>query len=181
MTLEPDTIVQLLLRERLRVTGLAAAVTRDVHAADDIFQQVVLAALESRAQFRGHNHVLAWALRAARHRAVDFARSRRLRSLPDDVLDLLESRWADPTSASASASYRGEALHRCIGRLTAFAQELLQMRYAEGLTVTALAERLRRTVDAIYQTLSRTHRALRVCVERELNEQEAPDEREVPS
>jgi RNA polymerase sigma factor (sigma-70 family) len=179
MTLEPDTIVQVLLRERLRVTGLAAAVTRDVHAADDIFQQVVLAALESRAQFRGHNHVLAWALRAARHRAVDFARSRRLRSLPDDVLDLLEARWADP--ASAATSYRGEALHKCIGRLTTFAQELLQMRYAEGLTVTALAERLRRTVDAIYQTLSRTHRALRVCVERELHEHEAPDERGVSS
>ena len=42
--LEPDTIVQVLLRERLRVTALAAAVIRDVHAADDIFQQVVLAA-----------------------------------------------------------------------------------------------------------------------------------------
>ena len=49
MVLEPDTIVQVLLRERLRVTALAAAVVRDVHAADDIFQQVVLAALEATA------------------------------------------------------------------------------------------------------------------------------------
>lgn len=179
MTLEPDTIVQVLLRERLRVTALAATVTRDVHAADDIFQQVVMAALESRAQFRDPDHVLAWALRAARHRAVDFARSRRLRSLPDDVLDLLEARWADP--AEGAASDRGEALHRCLGRLTNSARELLHLRYAEGLTAVAVAERLRRTVDAVYQTLSRVHRALRACVERELSERETSTTREVPS
>ena len=172
MTLEPDAIVQVLLRERLRVTALAAAVTRDVHAADDIFQQVVLSALESRAQFREPDHVLAWALRAARHRAVDYARGRRLRTLPDDILDLLEARWADP--AEGAASDRGEALHRCIGRLTASARELLHMKYAEGLTAVAVAERLRRTVDAVYQSLSRTHHALRTCVERELAAREVP-------
>src|SRR5438874_1159446 len=107
MVLEADTIVQVLLRERLRVTALAAAVVRDVHAADDIFQQVVLAALEARAQFRDTEHVLAWSLRAARHRAIDLARGRHLRSLPGEVLDLLESRWADP--AGAAWSDRGEA------------------------------------------------------------------------
>lgn len=179
MTLEPDSIVQVLLRERLRVTGLAAAVTRDVHAADDIFQQVVLAALESRGRFRDHEHVLAWALRAARHRAVDLARGRRLRTLPDEVLDLLEARWGDP--AGAAGSDRGEALHRCLARLTTSARELLRMRYAEGLTAVAVAGRLRRTVDAVYQSLSRTHHLLRACVEKELAGREPPTTREVPS
>jgi RNA polymerase sigma-70 factor (ECF subfamily) len=181
MTLEPDAIVQVLLRERLRVTALAAGVTRDVHAADDIFQQVVLGALEARAQFRDLAHVLAWALRAARHRAVDFARSRRVRSLPDDVLDLLEARWTEP--GGAASSDRGEALHRCLGRLTASARELLQLRYAEGLTAVVVAERLRRTVDAVYQALSRIHRLLRECVERELGglEPSPTPVREVPS
>src|SRR5687767_9951469 len=108
MTLEPDGIVQVLLRERLRVTAVAAAVVRDVHAADDIFQQVVLSALEHRGQFREPDHLLAWSLRAARHRAVDLARRRQVRPLPDDVLDLIEARWADP--ADASWSDRVEAL-----------------------------------------------------------------------
>jgi RNA polymerase sigma-70 factor (ECF subfamily) len=179
MTLEPDSIVQVLLRERLRVTALASTVTRDVHAADDIFQQVVLAALESRAQFRGSDHVLAWALRAARHRALDFARSRRLRSLPDHILDMLEAQWADP--AGAAVSDRGEALHRCLGRVTASARELLQMRYGEGLTAIEVAARLCRTADAVYQALSRIHRALRECVEKELAVPESPNTREVPS
>jgi RNA polymerase sigma-70 factor, ECF subfamily len=179
MVLEADTIVQVLLRERLRVTALAAAVVRDVHAADDIFQQVVLAALEGRAQFRDTDHVLAWSLRTARHRAVDLARKRHLRTLPDEVLDRLESRWSDP--AGAEVSDRGEALHRCIERLAAPARELLRMRYAEGLTAAAIADKQRRTADAVYQTLSRIHRSLRECAERELAGRGSAAPREVPS
>jgi RNA polymerase sigma-70 factor (ECF subfamily) len=173
MALKTDSIVQVLLRERLRVTALASAVTRDVHAADDIFQEVVLAALESRAQFRGPDHVLAWALRAARHRAVDCARRKRLHLLPDEILEALEARWADPLGGAYSD--RGEALHGCLGQLTASARELLQMRYAEGLTAVEVAARLCRTVDAVYQTLSRIHRALRECVERALTGHEPPN------
>lgn len=166
MTPEPDVIVQILLRERLRVTALAASIVRDVHAADDIFQQVVLAALEARAQFREAEHVLAWSLRAARHRAVDLARNRLLRPLPDEVLDLLEARSVDP--AGASWSDRSEALHHCLGQLTPSARQLLQMKYAEGLTALAIAERLQRTADAVYQSLSRLHRCLRDCVNRRM-------------
>src|SRR4051812_22007144 len=95
MPLEMDTIVQFLLKERRRVTAYAAAVVRNVHTADDIFQQVVLSALEQRAQFRDTDHLLAWSLRATRHRAVDLVRTQKLRPLPDNVLDLLEAKWAD--------------------------------------------------------------------------------------
>ena len=174
MTLEADAIVQVLLRERLRVTALAASVVRDVHAADDIFQQVVLSALESRSQFHDSDHVLAWSLRAARHRALDVARSRQLRPLPDEVLDLLESRAVDP--AGGDWSDRAEALHHCVGLLAPAARGLLQMKYAEGLTAGTIAGRLRRTADAVYQSLSRIHRCLRECVERQLTGMERTTE-----
>src|SRR4051812_35545652 len=91
MHFEADSIVEVLLRERLRITAAAAAVARDVHSADDVFQQVVLSALQHRAEFRSTDHLLAWSLRAARHRALDMARRRQLRPLPDDVLDLLDA------------------------------------------------------------------------------------------
>ncbi|MCI0704530.1 MAG: sigma-70 family RNA polymerase sigma factor [Planctomycetia bacterium] len=172
MTLEPDAIVQVLLRERLRVTALAASVVRDVHAADDIFQQVVLSALESRSQFHDVGHVLAWSLRAARHRAIDLARSRQLRPLPDEVLDLLESRSGDP--AGTHWSDRDEALHHCMSLLAPAARGLLQMKYGEGLTAAAIATRLQRSSDAVYQSLSRIHRCLRECVERQMTGVEKP-------
>ena len=162
---DPNTVVQVLLRERLRVTASAATIVRDAHAADDVFQQVVLAALERKAEFREPAHVVAWAIRAARHRAIDIARKRHLRSLPDEVLDLLEARWADPAADGGPDLL--DALHCCLGKLGPSARELLHMRYHDGLSAVAIAGRMRRTADAVYQTLSRTHRALRECIERE--------------
>src|SRR5919198_1922807 len=96
MGLEADAVVQLLLRERLRIVAAAMVVVRDVHAADDLFQQVVLSALEHRAQIRDAEHLLAWSLRAARHRAVDLARRKQVRPLSSEVLDLFEADWGDP-------------------------------------------------------------------------------------
>ena len=158
MTMKADEVVQVLLRWRLRVAGVAAAVARDVHAADDIFQQVVLAALEDRGQFRDGDHLLAWAVRAARHRAIDLSRRRKMISLPDEVLDLLETHWASPPAGSWPE--RMEALHRCVSRLGARARELLQMKYAEGLAVSVMAKQMRRTPDAVY----RLFQFIRPCV-----------------
>jgi len=163
MGLEPDTVVQLLLRERVRLAASAVAVLRDVHAADDAFQQVVLAALEHRGELRDADHLLAWALRSIRHRAVDLARRRKIRPLPTHVLDLLEADWGDP--AGLDCPDRVEALKRCIGKLGDSARDLLQRKYFDGMTAVAIAERLHRTPDAVYQRLSRIHRALRACVE----------------
>ena len=174
MAMDRDAIVQVLLRERVRLTASATAIARDVHAADDIYQQVVLAALQHADQLRDGRHVLAWALRAARHRAIDLAHRRRLVALPDEVLDLMEADWADPDPGPWSD--RAEALHRCLGRVADPAREVLRLRYAEGLSAVAIAGKLRRTADAVYQMLSRTHRALRKCVERELGAVDQPAE-----
>jgi RNA polymerase sigma-70 factor, ECF subfamily len=165
--MEADQLVQILLRERLRVTAVAAAIVRDVHAADDIFQQVVLSALEGRGQFREPDHVLAWAIRAARHRAIDLGRHRRMLSLPDEVLDLQEQEWTDLGPAGSLDEV--EVLHRCIEKLAARARELLRMKYTEGLTGKVIAGELRQSPSAVYQSLSRIHRFLRNCVANELD------------
>lgn len=172
MPLEPDAVVQLLLKERLRLVAAATAIVRDVHAADDLFQQVVLAALEHRDQFTGTGHLLPWSMRAIRHRAIDLTRKKQLRSLSTEVLDLIEADWGDP--AGIGSPEQVEALRRCVNRLGPAARDLLHMKYSEGLTAARIAARLRRTADAVYQSLSRLHRSLRDCVERELTDPPAP-------
>lgn len=173
MAVERDVVVQILLAERLRIAAVATAIVRDVHAADDIFQQVVLAALEHSDHFENAEHVMGWAIRAARHRAVDVVNRRRVKTLPDEVLDLLEDQWVDP--AAARWSDRAEALRRCMSRLAEAKRELLRLKYADGLTAAAIADKQSRSADAVYQNLSRVHRTLRECVERELCRAEQSD------
>lgn len=167
MGVEADTVVACLLRHRLRLVAAATGIVRNPHDADDIFQQVVLSALETREQLNDAEHLIAWAVRTVRHRAIDFARRKMLGGLSDRVLDLLEAEWGDP--AGGVPSDQAEALWGCIQKLTPAARTLLKLRYYDGLTVPLIAERMGRTTDAVYQLLSRTHRALRTCVEVETN------------
>jgi hypothetical protein len=55
------------------------------------------------------------------------------------------------------------------------------LKYADGLTAAAIADKTRRTAAAIYQNLCRIHRSLRECVEKELAGRGAAPQREVPS
>jgi RNA polymerase sigma-70 factor, ECF subfamily len=167
MALTIDKTVQVLLRRRLRLVAVAVAIVRDVDAADDIFQQVVLAALQHTEEIRDEEHLFAWAVRVARHRAVDWARRKHAQTLSPDLLDLLVSTWGDP--ANAGPSDQVEALRRCVGKLEEPARELLRLKYQDGLPTPDLASRLHRSADAIYQSLSRVHRLLRQCVLRELS------------
>lgn len=169
MSLSRDLVVKVLLRDRLRVMSIATAIVRDVHAADDIFQQVVLSALEVSETFHDPGHVLAWAIRAAKHRSIDLAHRKRLLSLPDEILDQMVSAWSDPTSPVCSD--QAEALQRCLGKLAAYSRNVLRLRYADGMSAPAIASELNRSSDAVYQTLSRVHRSLKQCVERELQHQ----------
>jgi RNA polymerase sigma-70 factor (ECF subfamily) len=166
MGLDQNSVVQVLLRERMRIVASVVGILRDVHAADDIFQQVVLQALEGRQQFTERDHLVAWSLRAARHRALDHIQKRGALCLDEAVLELLEGQWA--TVSHDELTTRVESLHRCMEKLPAPARRLLQLRYEDGLRCTAVAERLGRTVDAIYQNLSRVHRQLRECIEQRL-------------
>jgi RNA polymerase sigma-70 factor, ECF subfamily len=166
MALEPDVVVQVLLRERMRLVACAVTVVRDTHIADDLFQQVVLSALEHRDQLENAAHVLAWALKTVRHRALDAAKKKQLRPLSDHVLALLEADWDDVDGVGSAE--RVEALRNCLAKLGPPAQNLLRMKYFEGLSGPAIAKKLNRTQDAVYQSLSRLHKILRSCVEAEL-------------
>ena len=166
MPLGPDGVVQVLLRERVRLMAAAGTVVRDVNAADDAFQQVVLSVLEQKPVLGDAKHALAWGLRAVRHRALDFVRRKQLRPLPDEVLDALEARWIDPDGAGRPDHV--DALNRCLGKLAGSARGLLWMKYQDGMTAAEIARRLRRSEDAVYQSLYRIHRALKGCVAQEL-------------
>ncbi len=168
MTLQPDKIVQIMLRARLRIAAIATAILRDAHLADDIFQQVVLAALERPQDFQDQQHVLNWAIRAARFRAIDAARQRKIWTLPDAILDRLEARWASSEVQESDLAEQARVLHHCLNKLSSSERSLLHLRYEEGLTVVAISSRLGRTLNGLYQSLSRIHRALRKCVHREL-------------
>ncbi|MBO93583.1 MAG: hypothetical protein CMI32_01625 [Opitutales bacterium] len=163
-----NEIVTILLRERMRLSAFAWSILRDTHIVEDVIQEVIVKALANRGKIKDEGHLLAWARTTTRNQSIDFLRKHRGRvvTLEDETLEVLHENMRFRESADTSA--RKDALHQCISKLPEKSRQVLNLRYQEEMRGTAVAKSLNRTVDAVYQMLSRLHRQLRKCIESRL-------------
>ena len=166
-----ELLVKTLLDARPRLVAGAFAVVRDVHSAEDVFQEVLLRALRMRESFSDEGGVLAWARVTARNLGIDqVRRAGRLDEILSELaLDALDARLEETAD---SQRQRVEAMRVCLEKLPDESRLLLRMRYDEGRKAAELARLLRRNETAIYKALSRLHQALRQCIKQRLAAQE---------
>lgn len=167
-TLDESAILRVLLAWRTRLSAAAWLVTRDTHAAEDIFQSAVVKALSSGARFDAEAALVSWAFIVCRREAIDWCRrrGRETPGLDEAAVECLDSRWLE--RARERAAERAEALRACVEEAPAESRRLLSLRYADGLPCGEVAERLGIGLDAVYKRLSRVHGLLRACVEGKL-------------
>ncbi len=140
---------------------------RDDHLAEDVFQEVAVLAVRKRAEIRDERHFLGWMRLASRHQALKVLRRRQHHLLLDEtLLDRLEEQWAEQ-DRDASADLL-EALRYCLEQLSPYAQNLVKLRYAEGVSGERLAEVVDRSLNTVYVALSRIHRSLGDCIKQRL-------------
>ena len=152
----------------MRLSAFAWSIVRDTHVVEDVIQEVIVKALANRDKIKDEGHLLAWARTTTRNQSIDFLRKHRGRvmTLEDETLEVLHENMRSRESADTSA--RKDALHLCISKLPEKSRQVLNLRYQEEMRGTAVAKSLNRTVDAVYQMLSRLHRQLRKCIESRL-------------
>jgi RNA polymerase sigma-70 factor, ECF subfamily len=159
MTLSQEDVVRTLLAARARISGAVWAVTRDVQAAEDIFQNVSVKALGT--PFEGEAQLLSWAKIVARHEALNWARDRKGKAgtLDEEVLERLDE---------AEEGERSQAVRTCLEKLPSESRRLLELRYVEGRSCGEISRETGQGLDALYQRISRLHRALKRCAEERL-------------
>lgn len=168
MPVDQKTIMRVLVGDRTKVLAYIWSIVRDESLAEDIFQDICVLAIEKGHTITDEQHLINWSRQAARYKALEAMRERQIRTLTldDDVLQLLEVNWQnhddDPTPAKA------HALKHCLSMLSPFARKLVDLRYGEGISGKQLADSVDRKINTVYVALSRTHRALRQCIERRL-------------
>jgi RNA polymerase sigma-70 factor (ECF subfamily) len=163
-----ESVVRMLVSERVKILGFIQSIVRRADIADDVFQDVCVLALEKRENIPDEAHLFNWLRSAARLRALNVLRKRqeRQKALDDDILESLEGDWQEhDTDASAPAA---EAIRHCIEQLAPAARKLVRMRYTESKNYGELAKLFKRPVASLYVSFSRIHAALADCVSRHL-------------
>ena len=162
---------ELIARHQSEIYGYVFAIVRNREDANDLFQSVCLVLWSKFASFRYDSSFFAWARQTAKFEVRKFLTRKHLPNhVSEELLDTLAE--ITPVVQDSGIELGLVALRHCKGRLDAGDEELLELRYAEGLSTVEIADRLQRLQPSISRSLNRIRRWLFECIERELSQQE---------
>ena len=163
---------ELIARHHSALYAYIFAIVRNREDAGDIFQSVCLVLWRKFETFQPGSSFFSWARQTAKLVVRSFLRHKK--KLPSCVGEELLDAFAEiafEAQDEASEAYL-TALRRCRGKLGAADEELLELRYVEGLGSREIADRLQRPQPSVCRSLNRIRNWLLECVEMELARQE---------
>ena len=166
---ETDLYLQVVRRYELMLRGYLAGQLYNLAEADDLAQEVFIAAWRDLDGFRRSQDFGAWLRGVARNRLLAHFRSQQRRASAVERFQAEVFRLAEQeldAAARNDESGRFDRLLHCISRLP---EKLRRVVHAglDGTRPAALAEELQTTVPAIYQLHYRANQLLRECMTKE--------------
>ena len=173
----PDPVradfLKLFLEHQDDLRAFIGAVVRDSAQRDDVFQEVAMELWRGFDRYDPQRSFGAWARGVAKHRVMKHYRSEGRVPMPLSpaaVEATLNAFDAIDDFRGAATDWK-DALEACLQQMPAQSRKLLSMRYDNESDIGSIASVLRKTVDAIYQSLSRIRKQLEICVRERLRTQ----------
>jgi RNA polymerase sigma-70 factor (ECF subfamily) len=145
-----------------------AQVGRDETVAEDVVQEVFLAALSSLDKFRGDSQLYTWLRSIAFHKIKDFYRHKAREPKPDEsspdftTLRLEQTRDNAPAASTVMESEEiRQSVHQALADLPEDYQEVLVLKYLKDMPVLAISEIMGRSPKSVEGLLSRARKAMR--------------------
>lgn len=158
-----ETVIRLLVSDRARLLAYAWSIVRDDHAAEDLYQDVVVVVMNQSDTFHDSAHVMKWTRATLRNKALEHLRTKRSAAvLSEDVLDILDDHWMEHDQTAIGELT--DALRQCLSSLTENTRRLVHMRYGQGMKGIDIATSTGRTAHSVYVALSRAYKALGDCI-----------------
>lgn len=156
-----------------RILSYIQAMLLNWNDTEDLFQETCLTLWEKYDEFQPGTSFLAWALRIAQNKVLNFQKKQARRTaFTARLRDALLSEVADRGIATASANL--SALSGCMDRLTENDKQMLKRCYVEDTPIRQIADTLARSPKSVQNSLHRIRCWLLECIKRELKRQDAP-------
>lgn len=136
--------------------------------ADDILQEVKITMWKHFGKFEPGSNFRAWARKIATNQILNFRRAAQRHPGTELEASFIEAVAAEIDRRAEGLDHRAEALRHCLRKLPEAHRKIIVWRYYEDCGVEEIAAKSRRSVDAVYQLLSRIRGLLNDCVSRRL-------------
>jgi RNA polymerase sigma-70 factor (ECF subfamily) len=163
-----EPLIKQLLRRQSLFMGYLVAMTHDLAAAEEIFQNVAVVVLE-----RGTKETIrdfhAWAKEIVRRQALNYLRQRNqssthVRSVAPELLDGLSLAFEEDVWDEETVPAEREALIECLKTLAPRSRRMMILRYEKQESFDEIARSLDASAQGVQRALSRIRRALHDCV-----------------
>jgi RNA polymerase sigma-70 factor, ECF subfamily len=164
---DDESFVQLLTAEQFKLLRYIAILLGDPEAAANVLQDTNLVLWRKASEFKRGTNFSAWARQVAYWEVRAYVRNERRdrHVFSEEVIEQLAQQSVDePFDAEVRVSLR-----HCLQSISKSNLRLLQKRYEEGLSISALAEQCGKSDSAIKVGLLRLRRALLKCIRRRLD------------
>ena len=128
--------------------------------AEEIFQETLVAAVESLPTYGGKAAFLTWVCGIAHHEMADFYRKKKIKTFLFSHLPWLEnlaSQALGPEQQVLEKEF-SQKVKQNLANLNEGYREILRLKYYQGLTVVQIAKRLNETVKAVESRLFRARK-----------------------
>ncbi|MCX7429679.1 MAG: sigma-70 family RNA polymerase sigma factor [Planctomycetia bacterium] len=135
--------------------------------AEDVVQQVALAAARRFEEYNGSRPFIGWVLWLAKSKIVDHYRAQGRQKLvfSESLLDQTASRLVEREAADRAGA---AALERCVAKLPPKSRRLLDLRYVDDASMESIARAIDSTAGSVRVMLFRIRNLLADCIKAEL-------------
>ncbi|MEM9445999.1 MAG: sigma-70 family RNA polymerase sigma factor [Verrucomicrobiota bacterium] len=150
------------------LTANAYGILRDWALAEDAFQETLIEVSRKASEFEEGRAVLPWVRQIIKFKSLNIYRkhSREQTGTEERLIDLVDSTLGNYLQETplSTLNQKKAALEACLSRLDKRMRDLLLSFYADGDRCEVLAQRMQKTVNAIYVILNRLRVKLRQCI-----------------
>lgn len=168
-----DELVRLLRLHTGQMLAYINALVLNWNDAEDLFQETCLVLWQKFNEFEPGTNFLAWALRIADHKVMNFQTTcSRRAAFTARLRDALKADFAERTGDDAVASLA--ALADCMEKLPHEDRDLATVCYGDGVPVRKAAATINRSPESVHRSLRRIRKWLLDCVHRSLRQADLP-------
>ena len=139
--------------------------------AEDLMQDTVTVLWRKCDQYQVDTSFYAWAIQVARYKILNFYKKKSRSPQVHFSEETLEFLHRHSEQMFENINPRLEALRRCVSKLPVSDSALMQLRYVQNMTVSAISSNLNKSVRGVYKHLAKVHELLVLCVRRTLREE----------
>ncbi len=162
-----DRFLRLWTSAQAAIAGYVTALVSDAHQADDVMQNIAVAALRRFGDYDSGRPFIAWAMGIAKIEILTARRdhARAATRFRGPTVESLAAVWEE---IQHEGDARKQALGQCLRTVSGRKRDLLALRYEQERPLAEIAVQLRMSAIAVRVALSRLRSALQECIERRL-------------